>query len=124
VAAAFGIRALKTQTPPAPVPPAQVRTPVTGKTPAPEPAAVQQPPPPVEAAKPVAMEYGFVDLAISPWGEVYVDGKKRGVSPPLNEVGLAPGRHEIEIRNGTFPVYRQRVQVKPGERVKIRHKFR
>lgn len=145
LAAAFGLRALRTAPPPptpvvsapalrppmpAPAPqPPPVTTPQLPSAPAPkesrpETAAVQRRPAPAPAPVPVVTEYGFVDLAVSPWGEVYVDGKKRGVSPPLNEVGLAPGRHEIEIRNATFPVYRQSVHVKPGERVKIRHKFR
>jgi hypothetical protein len=41
-------------------------------------------------------------LAITPWEEVYVDGRKKGVSPPLAEVKLAPGKHVVEIRNTAF----------------------
>lgn len=65
-----------------------------------------------------------VSLGIAPWGEVYVDGNKKGVSPPLNSMQLAPGNHRIEIRNTTFPPYRQDVDLKPGEQLKIKHKFR
>jgi len=66
----------------------------------------------------------MVSLGIAPWGEVYVDGDKKGVSPPLNNLKLAPGKHQIEIRNTTFPSYTQDVDLKPGEELKIRHKFR
>ncbi|MBN2438243.1 MAG: PEGA domain-containing protein [Deltaproteobacteria bacterium] len=64
-----------------------------------------------------------VSLGIAPWGEVYVDGQKKGVSPPLNRLQMAPGKHTIEIRNTAFPPYKQTVDVKPGEHVKIKHKF-
>jgi hypothetical protein len=64
-----------------------------------------------------------VSLGIAPWGEVYVDGQKKGVSPPLNRLQMAPGRHTIEIRNTAFPPYKQTVDLKPGEQLKIKHKF-
>jgi hypothetical protein len=32
--------------------------------------------------------------------------------------------HTIEIRNTTFPTHVVKVNVKPGEAVKIRHRFR
>jgi len=65
-----------------------------------------------------------VSLGIAPWGEVYVDGNKKGVSPPLNSLQVAPGKHQIEIRNTTFSPYKQTVDLKPGEQLKIKHKFR
>lgn len=64
-----------------------------------------------------------VTIAITPWGEVYLDGRMRGISPPLVELKVTPGKHEIEIRNTTFPVYTKSIQVKAGEEIKIRHKF-
>jgi hypothetical protein len=63
-------------------------------------------------------------LGIAPWGEVYVDGNKKGVSPPLNSLQVAPGKHQIEIRNTTFSPYKKTVDLKPGEQLKIKHKFR
>ena len=71
-----------------------------------------------------AAQSGRLELAVAPWGEVLVDGKSRGVSPPLRVLEIAPGPHTIEIRNSTFPAYIERVQVKAGEAVKIRHRFR
>ena len=64
-----------------------------------------------------------LSLGIAPWGEVYVDGTKKGVSPPMNNLQVAPGKHQIEIRNTNFPAYKQNVDLKPGEQFKIRHKF-
>ena len=65
----------------------------------------------------------LVNVAVMPWGEVYLDGRMQGVSPPLAELQVAPGNHEIEIRNTIFPVYTQSIHVKAGEKIKIKHKF-
>jgi len=65
-----------------------------------------------------------VELAVAPWGEVLVDGNSRGVSPPLRVLEVAPGLHTVEIRNSTFPAHVEKVQLKAGEAVRIRHRFR
>lgn len=64
-----------------------------------------------------------MNLMVLPWGEVYLDGRVQGVSPPLMELQVAPGKHEIEIRNSSFPAYKQVIQVKVGERLQIKHSF-
>ncbi len=64
-----------------------------------------------------------ITLAIAPWGEVYVDGERIGVSPPVNEVEVAAGKRKIEIKNGNFPVYTQVVDVKADQKLRIKHKF-
>jgi hypothetical protein len=65
----------------------------------------------------------MVMLAIAPWGEIYVDGDRVGVSPPVNEVEVAPGKRTIEIRNGTFPVFTQVLDVRADQKIRIKHKF-
>jgi serine/threonine-protein kinase len=62
-------------------------------------------------------------LAVSPWGEVYVDGSRKGISPPLAEIKLAPGKHTVEIRNTTFQPYTKTVQLEAKSHLKIKHKF-
>jgi len=64
-----------------------------------------------------------VSLVVQPWGEIYLDGRMQGVSPPLLELQVVAGKHEIRIRNTTFPVFTQVIRVKSGEKIKIRHKF-
>jgi eukaryotic-like serine/threonine-protein kinase len=66
---------------------------------------------------------GFVALAVSPWGEVVVNGNSRGVSPPLTRLTLPPGVHAVEIRNGAAPPMRARVEVRPGQTVALQHRF-
>ena len=95
--------------------------PVAKKTPVPATLA-QEKPTPVPA--PLTQEKATLSLAISPWGEVFIDGENMGVSPPLNSLQLEPGSHTVEIRNQAFAGYRDTVDVKPGQSLKIKHKFR
>lgn len=67
---------------------------------------------------------GQVYLAISPWGEVYVDGQMAGVSPPLNMLRLPAGKHRIEIRNGKFPPYQRNIELIGDTRLRIKYKFK
>ena len=65
-----------------------------------------------------------ITFAISPWGEVHVDGKPVGVSPPLAALQLDAGKHKVEIRNRASAPYHATVHLKPGQSLKIRHKFK
>ena len=62
-------------------------------------------------------------LNITPWGEVFVNGKSQGVSPPKKFMKLDPGKYKIEIRNTTFPVHAENVEVKAREEVTLKHRF-
>lgn len=64
-----------------------------------------------------------VSLGILPWGEVYLDGRMQGVSPPLMELQVVEGKHEIKIRNTTFPTVTRVITVKSGDKIKIKHRF-
>jgi FAD/FMN-containing dehydrogenase len=80
---------------------------------------------PAEAAPPPPSPgTAVIALAVAPWGEVFVDGQSRGVSPPLRTLEIPPGSHTIEIRNSTFPNHVEKVNVKAGEAVRIRHRFK
>jgi len=63
-------------------------------------------------------------LAVTPWGEVYVNGQRKGISPPMKELKLAPGKYMIEIRNTSFPPYRESIDLRIASQAKIHHEFR
>ena len=67
---------------------------------------------------------GRLELAIAPWGKVFVDGQERGVSPPLRALDIPAGSHTIVIHNSDFPPHVERVVIKTGEATRIRHRFR
>lgn len=72
-------------------------------------------------AAPVAT--GIVNLAISPWGQIEVNGSGVGTAPPLNQLTLPEGRHTITIRNDAYPPHTQTVTVTAGQPVSLKHRF-
>ncbi|MBC7943716.1 MAG: PEGA domain-containing protein [Burkholderiales bacterium] len=76
----------------------------------------------VEADGPKSPAY--LTFAVSPWGEVYVNGRRHGASPPLQRLELEPGKHTVEIRNGDLTPYRTVVELEPQTTVNIRQQFR
>jgi hypothetical protein len=72
----------------------------------------------------VAGRPGRLELAVTPWGEIIIDGKSRGVSPPLRLLEIPAGSHTIEIRNSTFPSRVEKINLKTGEARRIQHRFR
>jgi serine/threonine-protein kinase len=98
--------------PQAAVTPAKARKP-TAKTVPIAPAAVVAP----------VLAQGLVHIAISPWGQVEVNGAPAGTAPPLTRLELPQGTHTITIRNEDFPPYTQRVQVDPERPVTLKHRF-
>jgi hypothetical protein len=64
-----------------------------------------------------------LNLVIVPWGEVYLDGRMQGVSPPLLELQVVAGRHVLKVRNTTFPEFTKVIRVKSGQKIKIRYSF-
>src|SRR4029450_10067408 len=58
-------------------------------------------------------------LAINPWGTLYINGKRKGRSPPLKELVLEPGRYTLEIRNDKFRPYRESIDLRRSTKAKI-----
>ena len=81
------------------------------------------PPPAPSPPRPDASATALVQLAISPWGEVFVNGKSAGVSPPMAELELRPGKYRIEVRNGEFKPYQEEVELGSHQTIRIKHKF-
>ncbi len=67
--------------------------------------------------------HGIVRIAVTPWGQIEVDGTSAGIAPPLNELRLSEGQHQITIRNGDHPPYTATVKVTPGQPFFIKHRF-
>jgi len=78
----------------------------------------------VAAAVPAPPRDATLNIVALPWAEVFVDGTRQGVSPPLRSIPLRPGKHRVELRNGSFPAHVQTVELKPGTELSITHRFR
>jgi serine/threonine-protein kinase len=66
---------------------------------------------------------GSLQLAISPWGTIEVDGTPAGTTPPLARLALPEGTHTVTVRNADFPPYTTTVQVSADRPVTVRHRF-
>lgn len=66
---------------------------------------------------------GFVQLAISPWGQIEVDGSAAGTAPPLARLTLSEGAHQVTVRNDDFPPFTATVQVSADRPVTVRYRF-
>ncbi len=78
---------------------------------------------PILDEKPAVPDTATYRLAIKPWGTVYVDGKEKGVSPPLKKLVLPSGKHKIRIANPGFPDYNMDVNLSKGKTTTIDYDF-
>jgi serine/threonine-protein kinase len=75
------------------------------------------------AAPAASAAEGTLRLDIAPWGEVFIDGKPIGVSPPLQELKLPVGRHTVEVRFGDKAAVSAQIDVDPAKPLQIKHRF-
>jgi len=76
------------------------------------------------APKPAAAPAtGVVQLAVTPWGQIEIDGKGAGVTPPLSQLTLSVGEHVITVRNEDFTPHTVTVRVSADKPVTVRHRF-
>lgn len=73
------------------------------------------------AAAPIAN--GVLQLAISPWGEVEVDGASAGTVPPVTRLSLPEGEHTVTVRNADFPAYTTTIRITADQPVTLKHRF-
>lgn len=60
-----------------------------------------------------------VALSIKPWGNVFVDGVPKGVSPPLKRLVLPDGLHSVKVTNPNFPDYMTHVEIGKKRRATV-----
>ena len=65
---------------------------------------------------------GLVQIDASPEAQVEVDGVHVGTAPPLTQLALPPGRHEITLRRGEV-AYQATVEVGAGHPAHVAHRF-
>jgi class 3 adenylate cyclase len=78
--------------------------------------------PGADAAKPATIPATVV-FSVQPWGEVFVNGKSRGVVPPMKSLKLDPGKYKLEVRNTTFPVHVESLDLKARDEITVKHRF-
>ncbi|MNT20440.1 Serine/threonine-protein kinase pkn6 [compost metagenome] len=64
-----------------------------------------------------------IQLRVSPWANVSLNGKRLGVTPPLTELKLPVGSHTIDLVNPGFETVRKTLKVDNGQTITITHDF-
>lgn len=64
-----------------------------------------------------------VKLQIKPRGEVFVDGLSRGKTPPVTEIQVPHGKHQLVVRSPGHPPLEVQLDLQPGEQVTLTHTF-
>lgn len=86
-------------------------------------ALAPRPTPEKSARKAAAVQPATLSLNIRPWGEVYVDGKKVGVTPPLHKIKVTAGKRNIVVRNANAPPFHVTLDIQPNTLMHITHRF-
>ncbi len=92
----------------------------------PEPPLAPDAPAPMQRSADVnkaAANQGTVRIAVSPWALVEVNGVAAGTAPPLTEISLPEGKHQITLRNGDYPPYRTTITVVRGQPTVVKTRF-
>lgn len=76
-----------------------------------------------EATRQKMAKRGTLLFSITPWGNVSVNGKKYGASPPFKSLNVSPGKYKITITNGDLPPAVFNVDVQEGKTTTIQHGF-
>lgn len=55
-------------------------------------------------------------ITVKPWGEIYINNKLAGISPPLKTLMVPEGKHKIRISNSAFPDIIREIEVIKGRK--------
>jgi len=61
---------------------------------------------------------GLLQVAVVPWGTVFVDGREVG-DTPLDRISLPAGSHVVRIRHPAYEIVERQVTVVPGQTAKL-----
>jgi serine/threonine-protein kinase len=73
----------------------------------------------------VAGKAGYLYFEVTPRGEIYLDGKDMGVSPPLKKLALTAGMHRVEVQSGYPPyTYIFKINVEANKSTVVKAEFK
>jgi len=59
--------------------------------------------------------FGYFDCQIYPWGEIYIDGKKMGMTPLEDPIKLKEGKYNLQIRNPKYKTQKTLIHITKSE---------
>jgi serine/threonine-protein kinase len=64
--------------------------------------------------------FGYFYCQVFPWGEVYVDGEIKGVTPLQFPIPLEEGKHKLTLRNPKHDSYSTEINIVKGDTLKLK----
>ncbi|NOX38409.1 MAG: protein kinase [Calditrichaeota bacterium] len=60
---------------------------------------------------------GYLELQVSPWAKIYIDGEYVETTPLQQPIALSAGRHVLRLENPNFPVWEDTIDIRAGETI-------
>jgi serine/threonine-protein kinase len=98
--------------------PSPAPTPEPSPTPPPPSAATQPSQAPEPPAAAVAPATGFLQVGVTPWADVAIDGVLVGQTP-MPRIPLSAGVHDVLLSHPDFQPYPRRVTIRAGETLRL-----
>ncbi len=64
-------------------------------------------------------KYGYLDVSVVPWGEIYLDDNFVETTPIKSPVRIEGGHYLLTVKNPYFKPYEQEIEIRPGETAEI-----
>lgn len=68
--------------------------------------------------------FGYLDCKVSPWGDVYIDGKLFGQTPLQAPIKLIPGNYRVELKNSNFNPSEFNVKIQQNQTYVLKYIFK
>lgn len=68
--------------------------------------------------------FGFLDCKISPWGDVYINGKMQGQTPFQSPIRLIPGEYDVLVKNSSFNPMEFKVKIQKNQTYVLKYNFK
>ena len=65
----------------------------------------------------------FLAINVRPWAKVYIDGKFIEITPLNRVLVLTHGQHLLELKNPNYETFRQFIDLKQGDTLKVQHRL-
>ncbi|HET7293634.1 MAG TPA: serine/threonine-protein kinase [Vicinamibacteria bacterium] len=100
-------------------PPVAPATPPPSTEPAaPPPTEAPAPSPTAEPSASLAPAVGWLQIGVTPWADVVVDGEIVGQTP-MPPIPLTPGVHDVMLNHPDFRPFPRRVTIRAGEKLRL-----